>query len=154
MSPQGELGPTASAYKVSRFADGMALAWLFSQHPELKGLAATIDQSGHVDIIAHAETGVLRDWIRALPTARHTQDLYTLQSGAAFEHVLIDGSLTVHVRPLDPTQMRGGGSNAARMGLVADGEQGLGTCSSTPSGPPCAYCGEVGGHTGQCPVVS
>lgn len=98
-TPSGP-GDTANVYAVHIFSEGMAsLAVLFSAHPELRGLQATVDQLGHVDIIAYAETGVLRDWIRALPAARHTHDLYTLQSGAAIEDVLRDGLLTVHVRP-------------------------------------------------------
>lgn len=100
----GGIGQTASVYaahaQVTQFSLGMArLSELFHDHPELRGLQATVDQAGHVDIIAYAETGVLRDWIRALPTARRSQDLFTLQSGAAIEELLIDGSLTVHVRP-------------------------------------------------------
>ena len=46
---------------------------------------------------------------------------------------------------------KGGGSDEAQLGLVMRGSlaggQGL-------PGPPCRYCGEVDGHTAQCPVVS
>lgn len=31
------------------------------------------------------------------------------------------------------------------------GEQGLGVVTDEP---PCRFCGERGGHTGQCPVIS
>lgn len=57
-----------------------------------------------------------------------------------------------------PLQGRGGEGDAAqRLGLVIAegnqvGEQGLGTCSPEP--PPCKYCGEIAGHTGQCVVIS
>lgn len=104
MTAPGGPGETGAAYathaQLTAFGAGMALlAQVFTAHPELRGLQATVDHAGHVDIIAYAETGVLRDWIRALPTARRSQDLFTLQSGAAIEELLIDGSLTVHVRP-------------------------------------------------------
>lgn len=100
-SVPGAVGETAGVYQVAQFSEGMArLAGLFTAHPELKGLLATVDAAGHVDIVAHADHGVLRDWIRALPTARHTKGLFTLQSGPAFEEVLTEGSLTVHVRPM------------------------------------------------------
>lgn len=104
MSPQGELGATAGTYKamqdVAAFTDGMArLAQLFVSHPELQWLQATTDPTGHVDIVVSAGTGVLRDWVHALPSARRKQDIYSIHSGAAFEELLVDGPLTVHVRP-------------------------------------------------------
>jgi len=34
-----------------------------------------------------------------LPEARRKQDLFSLQSGAAVEEILVDGFLTIHVRP-------------------------------------------------------
>jgi len=90
---------TASA--VHAFGEGMTqLAQVFLAHPELNWLQATSNPDGHVDIIVHAGPGVLRDWVHALsPAARRKQDLYSLQSGAAIEDVLIDGPLSVHVRP-------------------------------------------------------
>lgn len=102
-APSGP-GETAAAYSAhnhaTAFGAGMALlAQVFTTHPELRGLKATVDEVGHVDIIAYAETGVLRDWIRAFPAATRTQGLFTLQSGAAFEDLLQEGALTVHVRP-------------------------------------------------------
>jgi hypothetical protein len=97
-------GETAAVYathaQVTAFGAGMALlAEVFTAHPELRGLQATVDQAGHVDIIAYAEHGVLRDWIHALPAAKRTKGLFTLQSGPAYEEVLTEGSLTIHVRP-------------------------------------------------------
>lgn len=102
-TPDGP-GLTGSAYaavaKVDSFSQGMSrLAELFIAHPELHWLQASTDPSGHVDIIVTAGTGVLRDWVHALPAARRKQDLFSVHSGAAFEDLLIDGSLTVHVRP-------------------------------------------------------
>lgn len=95
----GALGESAGAYSVHSFAEGMArLTALFASHPELKGLAATVDSGGHVDIIAVADNGVLRDWIRALPGARHHKDLYSVHYGHEWEEVLSEGPLTVHVR--------------------------------------------------------
>ena len=52
---------------------------------------------------------------------------------------------------LIPPQVKGGGSDEAQLGLVMCGSLAGGKGSS---GPPCRYCGEVDGHTGQCPVVS
>jgi hypothetical protein len=96
----GGMGDTAGVYAVHSFSEGMArLATLFQSHPELKGLQATVDQMGHVDIIAYAEHGVLRDWIHALPEAKRSKGLFTLQSGLAYEEVLTEGPLTIHVRP-------------------------------------------------------
>lgn len=97
----GALGETAAAYKTQSFTTGMAnLAQLFQSHPELKGLQATVDSAGHVDIVAAAERGVLHDWVRAIPTATRERGLYTIHSGLAYEEILRDGSLTVHVRPV------------------------------------------------------
>ncbi len=48
-------------------------------------------------------------------------------------------------------QMKGGGSDEARLGLVTRKPLAGGKGSL---GPPCQYCGEVDGHTAQCPVVS
>jgi hypothetical protein len=94
------MGETASAHAVSQFHAGMSrLAWLFSQHPELKGLQATVDQQGHVDIIVNAGAGVLHDWVHALPEAKRTRGLFSLQSGPAFEELLTADHLTIHVRP-------------------------------------------------------
>lgn len=96
------MGETAGAYSVQSFAEGMArLTALFQSHPELKGVHAEVDRVGHVDIIAVAEHGVLRDWAHALPTARRERGLFTLHSGATWEEVLVDSALnlTVHVRP-------------------------------------------------------
>jgi hypothetical protein len=103
MSAPGGIGETAGTYKavndVAQFTDGMArLAELFLHHPELKWLQATTDPAGHVDIIVSAGTGVLRDWVHALPSARRKQDIYSIHSGAAYEELLVDGFLTVHVR--------------------------------------------------------
>lgn len=99
-TPSG-LGETAAIYKTQSFSAGMAsLAQLFQSHPELRGLQATVDQAGHVDIIAAAERGVLHDWVRAIPTATRERGLYTIHSGLAYEEILRDGSLTVHVRPV------------------------------------------------------
>ena len=53
---------------------------------------------------------------------------------------------------LRPQQMKGGGSDEAHLGLVSRGSLAGGKGSLT--GPPCKYCGEIGGHTAQCPVVS
>lgn len=94
------MGETAGAYSVHSFAEGMArLTALFTSHPELKGLAATVDSGGHVDIIVQAEPGVLHNWVHALPTASRTKGLFSIHSGSAFEEILRDGPLTVHVRP-------------------------------------------------------
>ncbi|HEY9373271.1 hypothetical protein [Streptomyces sp.] len=96
----GGAGETAVVYQVTQFRDGMArLAHLFRLHPELKGLRATVDEVGHVDIIAVAEAGVLHDWIHALPAARREKALFSIHSGLQLEEVLRDGPLTVHVRP-------------------------------------------------------
>lgn len=100
----GGPGETASTYaavrEIDQFSNGMArLAALFSDHPELKWLSATTDPTGHVEIIVNAGTGILRDWVHALPTARRKQDLYSVHSGAAIEEILIEGPITVHVRP-------------------------------------------------------
>lgn len=96
----GALGETAAIYKTQAFTTGMArLAALFVQHPELQGLHAEVDHAGHVDIIAIGEPGVLRDWSHALPAARRERGLFTLHSGAAWEDVLVDGALSIHVRP-------------------------------------------------------
>ena len=96
----GAVGQTAVVYQVTQFRDGMArLAHLFQIHPELRGLRATVDEGGHVDIIAVAEAGVLHDWIHALPAARREKALFSIHSGLALEEVLRDGPLTVHVRP-------------------------------------------------------
>lgn len=96
----GGMGDTAGAYAVHGFSEGMTrLAALFQSHPELLWVRATADPAGHVDIIVDAGTGVLHAWVHALPEARRKQDLFSLQSGAAIEEVLTDGSLTVHVRP-------------------------------------------------------
>lgn len=99
MTPHG-IGETASAYSMQSFSEGMTrLAELLRSHPELVWVRASADPAGHVDIIVDAGTGVLHSWVHALPTARRKQDLYSLHSGAAIEEVLVDGSLTVHVRP-------------------------------------------------------
>jgi hypothetical protein len=98
-TPSG-LGATAAVYKTQSFTTGMAnLAQLFQTHPELKGVQATVDSAGHVDIVAVADKGVLRDWIRALPGARHSKDVYAVHYGHEWEEVLTSGPLTVHVRP-------------------------------------------------------
>jgi hypothetical protein len=49
-------------------------------------------------------------------------------------------------------QLKGGGPDEARLGLVSRGSLAGGKGSST--GLPCRYCGVVDGHTGWCPVVS
>lgn len=96
----GGLGATAGAYSVQSFNEGIArLAELLRSHPELVWVRAMADPAGHVDIIVDAGTGVLHNWVHALPTARRKQDLFSLHSGAAIEEILVDGSLTVHVRP-------------------------------------------------------
>lgn len=95
------MGEVAGVYAAHSFTAGMAnLAMLFQTHPELRGVQATVDSAGHVDIIAAAERGVLHDWVRAIPTATREKGLYTIHSGLAYEEVLRDGSLTVHVRPV------------------------------------------------------
>jgi len=100
VSTPGGIGDTAGVYAVHTFSEGMArLATLFSSHPELRGLQATVDQLGHVDIVAVAEPGVLHDWIHALPSARREKGLFTLHSGPAYEEVLQAEGMTVHVRP-------------------------------------------------------
>ena len=99
MSPHGP-GDTAGTYAVHSFSEGIArLANLLNQHPELIWVRASADTAGHVDIIVDAGTGVLHNWVHALPAARRKQDLFTIHSGAAIEEILVDGSLTVHVRP-------------------------------------------------------
>lgn len=96
----GALGETAAAYQVAKFSDGMArLAQVFLDHPELVWLKANSNPDGHVDIIVNAGTGILHDWVHALPFARRKQDLYSLHSGAAIEEVLTEGPLTIHIRP-------------------------------------------------------
>ena len=98
--PPGGPGDTANVYAVHGFSEGMTrLAQLFTLHPELLWVRATADPAGHVDIIVDAGTGVLHAWVHALPEARRKQDLFSLQSGAAVEEVLMDGLLTIHVRP-------------------------------------------------------
>lgn len=101
MTAPGGPGETAGVYAVHAFGEGMTqLAKVFLQHPELKWIQATSNPDGHVDIIVNAGTGVLHSWIHALsPGAHRKQDLYSLQSGAAIEEIVIDGPLTVHVRP-------------------------------------------------------
>ncbi len=100
MTALGGPGETAGTYAVHSFSEGITrLANLLSQHPELVWVRASTDTAGHVDIIVDAGTGVLHRWVHALPEARRRQDLFSLQSGAAIEEVLIDGSLTIHVRP-------------------------------------------------------
>jgi hypothetical protein len=47
-------------------------------------------------------------------------------------------------------KMKAGGRDAQVLGLVTD--KTLAGGKGTPER--CKYCGEVGGHTGQCPVVS
>jgi len=157
----GGMGEVAGVYAVHSFSEGMTrLATLFSSHPELRGLQATVDQLGHVDIIAMAEPGVLHDWIHALPAARREKGLFTLHSGPAYEEVLRIDNLTVHVRPRsDPHEFRGanrpadtprgGDRDAQGMGLVNSGRQ-----STGDSADPCKYCGIVGSHTSDCPVIS
>lgn len=49
-----------------------------------------------------------------------------------------------------PLQGIGGESDAAQLGLVSEHPLAGGKGSDSP----CRYCGEIGGHTGQCPVVS
>lgn len=100
MTIPGGLGETAAAYKTQSFTTGMSrLAALFVAHPELQGLHAEVDQAGHVDIIAVGEPGVLRAWVHALPAARRERGLFTLHSGAAWEDILTENGLTIHVRP-------------------------------------------------------
>jgi hypothetical protein len=96
----GGMGEVAGVYAVHSFSEGMArLAQLLTAHPELVWVRATADPAGHVDIIVDAGTGVLHRWVHALPDARRKQDLFSLHSGAAVEEVLLDGTITVHVRP-------------------------------------------------------
>lgn len=100
MTTLGGPGQTAGAYAVHSFSEGITrLADLLKSHPELVWVRATADPAGHIDIIVDAGTGILHNWVHALPAARRKQDLFSLQSGAAVEEVLLDGSLTVHVRP-------------------------------------------------------
>jgi hypothetical protein len=103
MTAPGGPGITGSAYAavahIDSFSQGMArLAELFTSHPELRWMQASTDPEGHVDIIVSAGTGVLHSWVHALPTARRTKDLYSVHSGAAYEDVLTEGMLKVHVR--------------------------------------------------------
>jgi hypothetical protein len=94
------MGETAGLYSVQSFTEGITrLADLLKSHPELVWVRASADPAGHVDIIVDAGTGVLHAWVHALPSARRKQDLFSIHSGAAIEEVLVDGSLTVHVRP-------------------------------------------------------
>ncbi len=96
----GSMGETAGVHAVHSFSEGMTrLAQLFTLHPELLWVRATADPAGHVDIIVDAGTGVLHAWVHALPEARRKQDLFSLQSATAVEEVLMDGLLTIHVRP-------------------------------------------------------
>ena len=114
MTPPGGPGQTAGVYAIQSFNEGIArLADLLKSHPELVWVRAMADTAGHVDIIVDAGTGVLHNWVHALPVARRKQDLFSIHSGAAIEEILVDGSLTVHVRP------RGGGINDAQLGVVS-----------------------------------
>jgi hypothetical protein len=100
MTAPGGPGEAANVYAVHSFSEGMTrLADLLRAHPELVWVRATATPAGHVDIIVDAGTGVLHQWVHALPEARRKQDLFSLQSGAAVEEVLVDQSLTIHVRP-------------------------------------------------------
>jgi hypothetical protein len=84
--------------QVVQFQDHMTwLVGLFTAHPELRAVKATVDQ-GHIDIIAEAAPGVLRDWIRALDPAVHEEGMYRIHSGLLTEDVLRSGHATVHVR--------------------------------------------------------
>lgn len=98
----GGMGETAAVYaaadQVQQFQSHMSwLVALFSHHPELRAVKATVDQ-GHIDIIAEAAPGVLRDWIRALEPAVHEEGVYRVHSGLLPEDVLRNGHATVHVR--------------------------------------------------------
>lgn len=54
--------------------------------------------------------------------------------------------------PTVVSPMKGGGSDGLHhLGLVVDEPLAGGEGSS---GPPCDFCGEIDGHTGQCPVIS
>lgn len=100
MTAPGGMGEVAGAYSVHSAMEGIArLAELMKSHPELVWVRASADPAGHVDIIVDAGTGVLHNWVHAMPSARRKQDLFSIHSGAAVEEILIDGSLTVHVRP-------------------------------------------------------
>jgi hypothetical protein len=102
MSTPGGPGETAAIYQavnqVEQFQVHMQwLVSLFTVHPELRAVSATVDK-GHIDIIAEAAPGVLRDWIRALDPAVQTEGLYAVHYGLAEEDILRSGHATVHVR--------------------------------------------------------
>jgi len=102
VSAPGGAGDTANVYQavnqVEQFQVHMQwLVSLFSLHPELRAVSATVDK-GHIDIIAEAAPGVLRDWIRALDPKVHEEGVYRVHHGWADEDVLKNGHATVHVR--------------------------------------------------------
>jgi len=107
MSTPGGPGETAAIYQavnqVEQFQVHMQwLVSLFSVHPELRAVSATVDK-GHIDIIAEAAPGVLRDWIRALDPRVHEEGLYRVHSGVQYEDVLKADHATVHIRrPVGP----------------------------------------------------
>lgn len=101
MTAQGP-GETARTYaavrEIDNFAQSMAwLAQLFTTHPELRAVSASV-VAGKIDIIADAAPGVLRDWIRALDPVVHEESIYQIHSGVAYEDVLKAGRAVVHVR--------------------------------------------------------
>lgn len=51
----------------------------------------------------------------------------------------------------NPTMQGGGGTREAQLGLVGASTLAGEGC---PTSEPCHFCGETGGHTAQCPVVS
>lgn len=51
----------------------------------------------------------------------------------------------------NPTMQGGGGTDEPRVGLVIEQAVAGGNGSTTE---PCKYCGEIDGHTAQCPTVS
>ena len=50
-------------------------------------------------------------------------------------------------------QLKGGEPDDARLGLV-NRRRSLAGGKGSVTGSPCKYCGQVDGHTAQCPVVS
>ena len=104
-APHG-LGETAGTYaakaSIDQFTTDMQwLGDLFHRHPELRAVSATVSK-GHIDIVAVAEPGVLRNWVRALDPEVHEKGMYRIHSGLAPEDVLKTGHATVHVRrPVD-----------------------------------------------------
>jgi hypothetical protein len=98
------MGETATVYAARAAQFALDMAWvgqLFTDHPHLRGIEATI-KPGHIDITTVGFNGVLRDWDHALPPVivRDT-GFFQLQSGLGIEDILKTGNCTLHCRRPD-----------------------------------------------------